>query len=450
MCGTELRALEGFDYSFSVPYISCEIDLLKIDCNKTAIDIEMKSEPVPEDEITKQLRRLRNYIGAVADVVHSFTVVKDGNTFRVYMYDGNSLCASSLRSLAVCLNRMANPLCERYADLFKPSDYLVSPLNSPERFLNQKYILTQQQEDIKKQVIKSLTADTRSVLAISGSAGTGKTLLLYDIAREISKSVKVCIVHCGKNAEGHVYLQEHWENVTFPYIAKLHWYTDQIDEAEYIFVDEAHRLFPETFECLQKTTKHVKGIVYSYDSEQVLSQSEKEFDASGKIVRLLTKPTYCLSGKIRTNPEVASFLRHMVLLHPSNHKHDYSNITILTAESIEESKCIIQYYTDTKNYQFINLTPSLYTTSVLDNYDSYPSSHDVIGQEFDNVLVVMDDAFRYGDGRLACREHPNPNYLYSKLLLQAISRTRIRLCIVVRNNKDLFEQLLKIKNGVFT
>ncbi|TOE56057.1 hypothetical protein CGJ39_24875, partial [Vibrio parahaemolyticus] len=37
-------------------------------------------------------------------------------------------------------------------DLFNPSDYLVSPFNSTEKFVNNQYFLTGQQEDIKNQI----------------------------------------------------------------------------------------------------------------------------------------------------------------------------------------------------------------------------------------------------------------------------------------------------------
>lgn len=63
------------------------------------------------------------------------------------------------------------------------------------------------------------------------------------------------------------------------------------------------------------------------------------------------------------------------------------------------------------------------------------------------MLIVLDDNFKYGfDGELTAKIHPNPNYFFPRLFYQNITRTREKLCIVVINNKDLFENLLKIKN----
>lgn len=61
-------------------------------------------------------------------------------------------------------------------------------------------------------------------------------------------------------------------------------------------------------------------------------------------------------------------------------------------------------------------------------------------------MLMMDENFTYVNGKLKCRMHPNPDYLYYKLLYQAVSRARRGLCIVVLNNVDVFAQLLNIKN----
>lgn len=449
-CGATITSLEGFAYSFSIPFISCEIDLLKIDTDRVAIDIELKSESVSEERIKKQLLRNRRYVSTVADKVYCFTVVRDETELLVFALEEEELRQVRVNDIVAIIQNLKEPLCENYGNLFRPADYLVSPINSPERFLEQKYILTQQQEEIKKQIVEQLMTERKCVLAITGSAGTGKTLLLYDIAYELSKTSRVCIIHCGKNATGQEYLQSHWDNVVFPYVGKLWWYTDQIAKADCIFVDEAHRLFEETYNFIQNiVSKQNKKVVYTYDPVQVLSKSEEIYNASSKIVEMLTRPTYSLTTKIRTNPNVASFIGHVFQPHLGKGKHDYKDITILAAKNVEESKKIIEYYTRVLGYTHINYTPSVHYRSVWNEFNTYPCSHEVIGQEFDNVVVVMDENFRIKEGKIVCCEHPNPNYLYGKMLYQALSRTRIKLCIIVRNNKELLEYLLRIKNEIY-
>ena len=70
----------------------------------------------------------------------------------------------------------------------------------------------------------------------------------------------------------------------------------------------------------------------------------------------------------------------------------------------------------------------------------------MIGQEYDNVVMVLDDNFYYTDkGRLRAKEHPSGNYLFSKLLYQGLSRAKLRLCLVIVDNPDLFKKVLGIK-----
>lgn len=84
----------------------------------------------------------------------------------------------------------------------------------------------------------------------------------------------------------------------------------------------------------------------------------------------------------------------------------------------------------------------------IDHYSGFVNSHQVIGQEFDNVMILIDNNFRYcSEGDLEAKEHPNPDYLFPRLFYQNISRTREKLRIVVIDNEEIFENLLKIKNN---
>ena len=71
----------------------------------------------------------------------------------------------------------------------------------------------------------------------------------------------------------------------------------------------------------------------------------------------------------------------------------------------------------------------------------------MIGLEFDAVLVMLDDHFHYDEnGKLVGTPHPNPDYLYTQLLYQNVSRAKEKLCIIVRENPELFRELLWIIN----
>ena len=105
---------------------------------------------------------------------------------------------------------------------------------------------------------------------------------------------------------------------------------------------------------------------------------------------------------------------------------------------------LLNYYR-AQNYTFINYTPSLYYPSTLDQYPNSLSTHSVIGQEFDNVIMILDDHFAYdNEKKLRAVRHPNPDYLYRKMLIQGVTRVREKLCLLVVNNKPIFQEILAI------
>ncbi|MBP3717938.1 MAG: hypothetical protein J6I58_00260 [Eubacterium sp.] len=58
----------------------------------------------------------------------------------------------------------------------------------------------------------------------------------------------------------------------------------------------------------------------------------------------------------------------------------------------------------------------------------------------------MDENFKYDEqGKLISNIHPNPDFIFSQLLFQAVSRCREKLAILVCDNNELFEKLIHIK-----
>ncbi len=74
---------------------------------------------------------------------------------------------------------------------------MISPFNTTNKFIEGKYFLTKHQEIIKNEIIKAIeTNNQKKIFSISGTAGTGKTLLTYDIAKELHNIGKdVTIIH---------------------------------------------------------------------------------------------------------------------------------------------------------------------------------------------------------------------------------------------------------------
>ena len=127
-------------------------------------------------------------------------------------------------------------------------------------------------------------------------------------------------------------------------------------------------------------------------------------------------------------------------------KMTYEHIEVLSANDIHEALVILRLYIS-RGYKFITLIPSEIGERLSD-YSSAANSHQVIGQEYDKVVVVMDSNFMYNQfGELMGKAHPNPDYLFTRLFYQNVTRARVRLCIVVLNNPEVLRTLIKIKNN---
>ena len=145
----------GFYVGYKIPQIGKEFDLLRFGVT-SIINIELKSESSTE-KIKAQLLRKRYYLSFLDRTVHAFTYVSSSSTVY-YLSDEGGLETSG----AACLLKM---LVKQAMDpdtvpdlLFNPSDYLVSPFNSTNKFLAVEYFLTHQQEEFKSDILKVISA----------------------------------------------------------------------------------------------------------------------------------------------------------------------------------------------------------------------------------------------------------------------------------------------------
>ena len=104
----------------------------------------------------------------------------------------------------------------------------------------------------------------------------------------------------------------------------------------------------------------------------------------------------------------------------------------------------MEYYR-AKGFVFINYSKSNYEISPYAAYNEDFDTHHVIGQEFDKVVMLMDNSFYYDDaGDLQGVPHPNPDYLYPNLFYQGVTRVREELSIIIVNAPELFEKVTSI------
>lgn len=440
-----MKMLSGFYFSFTIPKISKEFDLLRIG-SECVVNNELKSESTQE-KILKQLRQNRYYLKSLGKPLYLFAF--DSAATTLYMLTDrdelNIIGIDAVRDVLLAQTDIWNGDIE---NLFRASDFLISPLSTPERFLSGEYFLTSQQEEIEKSILNGIAKNKTPYFALTGDPGTGKTLLLYDMAVRLSAQGRCCIVHCGIMPDGLKTLGDLLQDIDIVEAKILKNLSFSFNDYQFILVDESHRVYAYQFERLIKTTKDKQiRLIFSYDEKQVLSESERNAKIAERIVALPGCKVHRLTNKIRTNKELASFIERLRDLHSHNIVSDYSSAEIAYARNNAEAALLLVQYTN-NGYTFINYTGSRYYGSSFDVFALFSggrNTHNVIGQEFENVVMLLDDNFGYDEnGKLRARKHPNPDYLYRQLFFQGASRVREKLAIIVLDNPDVFAKALEI------
>lgn len=439
-----LQVYNYYYYDYSLPQLSKQLDLLRLGDNYN-INIELKKQLTSKKEILNQLVQNEYYMKNLQKPSFHFTYIKKDNLLYYFNSKNSSLEEKSPKFLLKKLSEQQT--IQETQDLdtfFKPNNYIISPFNNTDRFLNNEYFLNDLQQKIKKEITEKLKDDNVKFIELTGEAGTGKTLLLYDLAYKFLVDGKKCIVfHCGHLNAGHGILSSKgWK------IAPVWKQFDyDLDTFDYIFIDEIQRIHLNNFESIRDVTLKSKvKCIFCGDPEQWLDQREPDRKIFNKIGNLpfLFKAEK-LDAKIRCNLELHHFISGMFNKRKINRDINYPNIDIVYFKSFDN---VNSYLMDMeKKNKILCYTPSkkhdLPFERMLFAHDSN-NPHHVIGQEFDNVIVVLDRNFGYDNsGLLGYSE----NFYYHpvKMLFQNVTRARQRLTLVVVNNPILLKSLLSIK-----
>ena len=431
-----------FILGYTIPQISKEFDLLRFGNNFT-LNIEIKSKSTDE-RIKKQLIRNKYYLGFLGVKIHNYTYVSTEN--KLYTVDNNDdLAEVDFNELIIHLENQVVIKSPNVNELFNPSNYLVSPFNSTKEFIQGQYFLTHQQEVFKKEVIEILRTKESSFVSICGRAGTGKTLLTYDIAKHyIKDGTKVLIIHCGKTNDGQklLILRHKWDIIPIKNLGR----TD-LTNYKLVIIDETQRIYPSQLDSIIDVLTKTKGTcIFSYDKQQCLSSWETKNDIP-KIIEDKTNSKYFeLTTKIRTNKEIASFIKALFDKSKMIVKVDRSNIELNYFGNHRDAQEFMKSLAN-DNWKIINYTES--TVDVLP-YDKLTmlnedNAHDVIGQEYDNVIAVIDSYFYYNGNDLSTRNYKTkPYYHPTKMLFQIMTRTRRKLSVIVIDNDEIMDRCLTI------
>ncbi|MEY0878472.1 DNA/RNA helicase domain-containing protein [Providencia manganoxydans] len=408
------------------------------------VNIELKRMST-EDEIKKQLIKNKYYLHFLSKPIFNFTYVSEGNL--LYQLIEDRLEMASFDMLIDKIQQQDINDIENINALFDPSCYLVSPFNSTERFLSGQYFFTQQQTEFKNELMAFINMPNEvKFSAITGESGTGKTLLLYDIVKEIRHEKRSLIIHCGRLNQGQWGLKnDHdWNILSIDEINNI-----DVNGFDVIFIDEAQRIYINQLNAfIERINQLSCKAIFSYDKKQTLGNDECGETREQIFQDICELPIRRLTKNIRTNKKVMPFI-HSLFDFTNTNPGEYANaVTVEHYTDIDEMKRSIGNLRD-NDWTVLEFTPKKGRVNDYDDYatNGFFTSHRAIGQEYDKVAVIIDNHFNY-DGRGKLNYNGRSYYNAVKMLFQNMTRTRNQLKILILNNSTIRERCLTLLNSL--
>lgn len=440
--GITVKDTDGFYFGFVIPLIGKEFDLLKV-TGKYCLNIELKSQDVGEETILAQLRKNRHYLTLLGRKLMLFTVVTD--TLTCYrLSDDDELEPADIGDIAKAVRRCSGAYHGNIYKLFRTSDYLISPEEDPERFLQGQYFLTPAQDYVKAELLRDIANTSYcAFFHIHGRPCTGKTLLIYDLAKHLSESGRTLITCAEKPSDGLLSISDSIDNLDFislPDIVS----PEQISRYDFVFVDEALRIEPAMFDIIRDAAETYEQVcVFSTDPSAVLTDPEQINDIDGRIHSLGLTGEYELSERLRVNMEIQTFIakiRHLGCKTEKN--YEFEHVSVNYANDTGEAREMIRYFRD-KGYVFINA--HRYPGDAFEDIEESFGNRHIAGREYNSVVMLMDASFSYDEnGYLRGIPEPDPGHPYPNIFYSGITRVRERLALVILDAPELLESVLTI------
>ncbi|WP_044797043.1 ATP-binding protein [Bacillus cereus] len=429
----------GYFYvGYKIPQIDKEFDLLRFGENYI-LNVEIKSI-MQGDAAREQLVKNKYYLSSLGKRLKLFTYISEDDSFYQLGDDENLQPVD----FGVFENLLVSQKIEHHSNLdalFNPSYFLVSPFNDIEKFNKGAYFLTKQQQEFKDKILKSLSQFT----IIEGLPGTGKTLLLYDLAKGFNKTNDIVIVHAGDLNTGHLKLNQQYKWNIIP--AKN---VEQIQQLnpQAIFVDETQRMYPRQLADIIKYIKENNIIgIFSIDPKQILSIRERNYNNLNTLCSLNNHKHFKLSKKIRTNKELGAFIKGLFNLEHMKYCSNTNNISIHYFEEISEARGFAEGM-ENEGWQIIDYTGQNFKGEAIRQMQLNRglNAHGVLGQEFDKVLVLVGSTFYYDNQNSIAVRKAN-HYDPERMFYQSVTRARKQIMLLVVNNIEFMTKIINALNN---
>lgn len=434
-----------FFYSFQIPRLGKEFDLLQIKEDQI-INIELKSGAVSEEAMRRQLIQNRYYLSVLGRPIRSYTYISSQNRL-VRLTNHDHLADTDWEQLCSELQNESEDYKGDAETLFQAELFLISPLTEPSRFLKKEYFLTAQQRDIERQILKKIRQERTGYYWFRGLPGTGKTLLLYDMAMKLSARQQVCIIHCGEAGEQWKVLHERLRRVKYLSDSEIMCAQNETDQnqtarskaaqnqaeiaamqsdlvqnvlagANAILVDEAHLLSQEKLEYILRHCGK-RPVIFSSDCEDMISPEEMDCGTVHILEQLSGIQSFRLTNRIRTNAELSSFIQNMMHLPERKTGRHFPHATVLYANDDRETELLLR--------------------------DAQHQGYEVFSKEngaaisANRLAMVLDQRYFYDKQRYLRSKDRSVRRLFHQL-----NGAKEELMLVVKQNEPVYAALLEL------
>lgn len=420
-----------------------EFDVLRYS-EESILNIELKSARPSKglESVRNQLLRHKYLLGILDKEVNVFTYIEDEDQLYTLNEDEELIESDT--------GMIMDYITEEYIidDSLKGlnlNNMIISPYTQPKEFSARRYFLTNEQIEHRDNIINS----SKQKICLSGGPGTGKTLLLVDLAKKYQEQgTKVVIVFCSKMHDIDALRISKLLGIDIIPIRRIVDDRSILDNYDIILADESQRLRKDAFELFLSINN--KKVIFSVDHDQTLHPSEKRLN----IEKLLTEDEdvdkFQLKDKIRTDRAMSSFIQKLLHLKARNiEPYDYDNVQVVYFENEKEAKTYIDNMCN--EYHYVSIEQTEYQTKTTrrttrKNLSSKSiGTHDVLGREYDNVIVLLDKHFHYdNEAYLEDKYSDYYPYIGRSQIFQSLTRVKNKLLLVVLENPKLYNIIQEI------
>lgn len=416
-----------------------QFDILRF-AKDSILNIELKSQYPKDglDGIYDQLDRHTYLLNTLGKDVFAYTFVLSTN--ELFKIEQEKL-------VKVDFGDVANNIEEDYIEenslkFIDVSTIMISPYSEPDKFLMSRYFLNHDQREIRKLILRK----NKGKFSISGGAGTGKSLVLFDLAKEFNKNQSILYIFVASIKDTSQLSVKY--GFLFKSISEVKkWSINDYNKFDVILIDEAQRLSRDQYDVFINSTA---TIIFSVDKEQVLKHNEKSEDIQALLEANPNVENHTLTDRVRSDKSLSTFIKKLFDLKARRlEPMEFPKVNAVYFTDVEDARKFIKNCEEVENYCCIEIAEYTTVVSRVKKRKQILSDSEngftVIGREYDNVLIPIDERVYYNeDAKLIAVTNEYYPYLEINNLFEGITRVKQNLLFVVINNTAMFKTIQEI------